>query len=191
MQQNPVTTSPPQSSMGAAKARATDGLRRFIREDNTVRRALKWTIALDAAIASVLFFCHLRPWSLGFALGGSISVFSLVTLLGIVPLVFAPGRSPKARGLLSLTFFMKIPIYAALLAAANRAHGVEPLAAAAGIALAPMVLTFQSLATVLREAAAESRTPKSADAGTPEAVTKAPGFASRPTTTGQPLHEGI
>ena len=56
-------------------------------------------------------------------------------------MLFQPGASPHVRGLLGMTLYMKLPIYAVLLYLAASVKGIAPMAVGLGMALAPMVIT--------------------------------------------------
>ena len=129
----------------------------FFREEKSVVRSLK-SAALCAATLNLLLFYGCRTmWAWGFLIGALISLFSLASLLVIVPILFRPEASPKVKGLLSLTLLLKLPLYAFALSLATPRHGIEPLAAGVGIALMPLVLTFRTAAAFLLEEVREQR----------------------------------
>ena len=146
---------------------ARKSLSRFMQEDKTLVRALK-SAAWCAAALDLLFFASGQPaWGRGFLIGALVSLFSLVSLIVIVPILIRPHASPRVKGLLSATLFMKLPFYAIALWLASPRHGVEPMGAGLGIALVPLVLTFRTAAALLMESAREQR---KAAAATPKAV---------------------
>ncbi len=138
-----------------------------MQEDKTVVRSLK-SAAWFAAALNLLFFCSgQKMWAWGFLIGSLVSLFSLVSLIVIVPILFRPHASPHVKGLLLMTLFLKLPFYGVALSLASPRHGVEPMAAGLGISLVPLILTFRTAAALLWEEAREQR--KNA-APTPHAV---------------------
>ena len=138
-------------------AEAIRSLNRFMQEDKTVVRSLKSAAWFSAAL-DLTFFCSGQTmWAWGFLIGALISLFSLGSLIVLVPILFRPHASPHVKGLLLMTLFLKLPFYAIALSLANPRHGVEPMAVGLGIALIPLVLTFRTAAVLLIEGAREQR----------------------------------
>jgi hypothetical protein len=128
-----------------------------MQEDKTVVRSLK-SAAWVAIALDVMFFCSgQNHWGWGFLIGALVSLFSLVSLVVIVPILVRPGASPHVKGLLAMTLFLKLPFYALALGLANPQHGVEPMAVGLGVALVPLVLTFRTAGILLMEGAREQR----------------------------------
>lgn len=126
-----------------------------MQEDKTVVRALK-SAACVATVLDLTFFCSGQSkWGWGFLIGALVSLFSLFSLIVIVPILIRPKASPHVKGLLSLTLFLKLPFYAIALSLANPRHGVEPMAVGLGIALVPLILTFRTAAVLLMEGVRE------------------------------------
>lgn len=134
-----------------------------MQEDKTVVRSLKSAAYLAAGL-DLAFFCSGRAtWGWGFLIGACVSLFSLTSLVVIVPMLIRPGASPHVKGLLAMTLFLKLPFYAIALGLANPRHGVEPMAVGLGVALVPLVLTFRTAAALLMEGVREQQkalTPK-------------------------------
>ncbi len=148
-------------------AEAIRSLTRFMQEDKTVVRSLK-SAAWFAAVLDLLFFCSGKSmWGGGFLIGALISLFSLGSLIVIIPILIRPNASPHVKGLLSMTLFLKLPIYAVALSLSTPRHGIEPMAVGLGIALVPLVLTFRTAAALLIE---EARAQRKAVAPKPQAV---------------------
>jgi len=142
-------------------------LSRFMQEDKTVVRSLR-SAACFAAALDLMFFCGGQPtWGWGFLIGALISLFSLGSLIVIVPILIRPHASPHVKGLLALTLFCKLPFYGIALSLANPHHGVEPMGVGLGIALIPLVLTFRTAAAMVL---AEARAQRKAAAPKPQAV---------------------
>jgi hypothetical protein len=138
-------------------AEATRSLSRFMQEDKTIVRSLK-SAAWFAAALDLTFFCSGQTsWGWGFLIGALVSLFSLVSLLVLVPILFRPHASPHVKGLLTMTLFLKLPFYGIALSLANPRHGVEPMATGLGTALIPLVLTFRTAGILLMEQAREQR----------------------------------
>ena len=148
-------------------AEVTRSLNRFMQEDKTVVRSLKSAACLAAALDLTLFCSGRTPWAWGFLLGALVSLFSLVSLIVLVPILFRPHASPHVKGLLLMTLFLKLPFYGIALSLASPRHGVEPMAAGVGIALIPLVLTFRTAAALLLE---EARAQRKAVAPKPQSV---------------------
>lgn len=138
-------------------AEARKSLSRFMQEDKTIVRSLK-SAARCAAVLDLTLFCTGQTmWAWGFLIGALVSLFSLVSLLVLVPILFRPHASPHVKGLLTMALFLKLPFYGIALSLVHPSHGVEPMAAGVGIALIPLVLTFRTAAAMLLEGAREQR----------------------------------
>jgi hypothetical protein len=129
------------------------------KQDKMQHRALKAGVWATALITAALFYANLPTWAWGFLIGSLLSLFSMVTLTVIVPFLFQPGVGQRAKGLLTATLFMKLPFFCIGLYIIAKGKFVEPMAAGAGIALIPAVLTVfavrQAFADARAEAAAE------------------------------------
>jgi hypothetical protein len=148
-------------------AEATRSLTRFMQEDKTVVRSLKSAAWFAVALDLTIFNYRQPMWGWGFLIGALLSLFSLVSLIVVVPILIRPGASPHVKGLLAMTLFMKLPLYAVALSLSNPRHGIEPMAVGLGIALVPLVLTFRTAAALLME---EARVQRKAAAAKPQAV---------------------
>src|SRR5436853_32270 len=101
-------------------------------EEKITQSGLKAGIQF-AILATILLFCGgRRDWGWGFVIGGFLSLLSLFSLTVLVPMLFRPGTN-CAKGILTLTLFMKLPLYLFLLSFVSQQHGVEPIAAVLGI----------------------------------------------------------
>jgi len=148
-------------------ADARKSLSRFMQEDKTVVRSLT-SAAWFAGVLDMMFLCSGHSnWAWGFLIGALISLFSLFSLIVIVPILIRPKASPHVKGLLAMTLFCKLPFYAIALSLANPKHGVEPMGVGLGIALIPMVLTFRTAAALVL---AEVRAQRKAAAPKPQVV---------------------
>jgi len=148
-------------------AEATRSLSRFMQEDKTVVRSLKSAAWFAVALDLTLFSSRQTMWGWGFLVGASLSLFSLVSLIVIVPILIRPHASPHVKGLLAMTLFLKLPLYAIALSLSNPHHGIEPMAVGLGIALVPLVLTFRTAAALVME---EARVQRKAAAPKPQVV---------------------
>ena len=148
-------------------AQVRKSLSRFMQEDKTIVRSLKCAACLAAVLDLTLFCSRQTMWAWGFLIGALVSLFSLASLIVLVPILFRPHASPHVKGLLLMTLFLKLPFYGIALSLATPRHGVEPMAAGLGIALIPLVLTFRTAAALLLE---EARAQRRAAAPKPQAV---------------------
>ncbi len=138
-------------------AEARKRLNRFRQQDPLVERTLKSAVVAAGSVSLLLFYGSPRTWAWGFLMGALLSLFSVMTLAAIVPILIRPHASPYVKGLLMLTLLLKLPLYVLVLSLANTRHGVEPMAVGGGLVLVPMVLTLRTLATLLLEGAGEPR----------------------------------
>lgn len=113
-------------------------------------------------ITLVLFYARLSTWALGFFIGGALSLLSLFSLTVIVPFLFQPGAGHTARHLLTLTLFMKLPIYSVGLYAASRGDWCDPRGTGIGIVLAPAVITGYAIRQAFADARAEAEAARQA-----------------------------
>jgi hypothetical protein len=170
---------------------ARKNLKRFMQEDKIVVRSLKSGAWMAAFTTLLFFYAGHRDWGLGFLIGALVSLFSLFSLFVIVPILFQPGASPQVKGLLTMTLFMKLPLYCIGLSMANPAHGVEPMATGLGTCLVPLVLMCKGVMIVVLESVREQRACEQAAAKvrTLKAVRPAPEARSAP--RGQPVHGAL
>lgn len=123
-------------------------------EDNLALRTVK-TGAVAAVFLTLLLIGsgHLR-WAGGFFIGASLSLFSIFSLMVVIPFLMRPGAPACAPALLGITLFMKLPAYALGLFFAVKIAGSSPLAAALsillGVLLAPLVITLKTLGSLLQ-----------------------------------------
>jgi|GEM_PF-7123410 len=124
-------------------------------KDPVTRHAIKYGACL-AAIGTVLFFTiGQTDWAKGFLIGSLLSIFSMSSLMFLVPFLFVPGNR-VAKGLLGATLFMKLPIYGILVYLAVLVAKTGWFALVLGIALVPAVLTGCAIQNAFRDAAAEN-----------------------------------
>jgi hypothetical protein len=110
-------------------------------EQKITRRSLISGAWATALLTGVLFFAGRPTWAVGFLIGSLLSLFSMISLTVIVPILFRPGAGAGTKGVLGLTLFMKLPIFGAVLYLVANGKFAEPMAVGAGIALIPAVLT--------------------------------------------------
>jgi len=115
------------------------------KNDNLAIRTLK-TGAL-VALGGMLWLRMLGhpAWGWGFLAGSLLSLFSLFTLMVVIPFLLRPGGGQLSVALLMVTLLMKLPLYAVGLYIAVRLSGNAPLSAFAGLTLAPAVITLKTL----------------------------------------------
>src|SRR5262249_54568850 len=111
-------------------------------EEPLTIRSLKSSFWVLLITISVLFWSGHGDWAKGFLVGALCSLFSIFSLMVIVPMLFRPGASPHVKGLLSMTLFMKLPLYALALYLVTSVSGFEPMGAGIGMALVPAVITL-------------------------------------------------
>jgi hypothetical protein len=124
-------------------------------EDTLALRTVK-TSVVSAVFLTLLLIStgHLR-WAGGFLIGAGLSLFSIFSLMIVVPFLLRPGAPACAPTLLGIALFMKLPTYALGLYLAVRIAGSAPLSAilsvTLGILLAPLVITLKTLGGMLAE----------------------------------------
>lgn len=110
-------------------------------EQKITAPALKAGAWAAVLITAILFFAKLPTWAAGFLIGSLLSLFSMFSLMIVVPILFRPSTAAGAKGLLTMTLFMKLPIFGAVLYLVAKTKFAEPMAVAAGVILIPAVLT--------------------------------------------------
>lgn len=124
-------------------------------KDPVTRNSIKYGAYLGM-IGTVLFFTIGHPdWGKGFLIGSLLSILSMSSLMFLVPFLFIPGNR-AAKGLLSATLFMKLPIYGVLVYLAVLVAKTGWFALVLGITVVPAVLTGCAIRGAFREAAAEN-----------------------------------
>lgn len=114
-------------------------------EEKAAVRALKTSAWVAVFTTLLLIRAAHTDWAWGFSIGAFVSLFSLVSLTIVIPMLFQPGASSHVRGLLGLTLFMKLPVYAGCLYLATSVRGVAPMAVGIGLALSPIVITARTI----------------------------------------------
>jgi hypothetical protein len=107
-------------------------------------------------LTAALFYAGRPTWAVGFLIGSLLSLFSMVSLTIIVPILFRPSASAGAKGLLGMSLFMKLPIFGAVFYLISKTNIAEPMAIGAGIALIPAVLTGFAIRQAFRDAQRET-----------------------------------
>src|SRR5260221_14128572 len=78
-------------------------------EDNLALRTLK-TGAISTVFLTLLLCGAGRfPWAGGFCIGAALSLFSIFSLMVVVPFLLRPGAPAHASLLLGIPLFMKLP----------------------------------------------------------------------------------
>ena len=127
-------------------------------QDEINLRTLKTGSWLAALIVLTLAWTGHRAAAWGFGLGALLSLFSLLSLTVIVPTLFHPNASRHVKQVLSITLYMKLPVYCMALYLIARLPGLGPALSVAGIALSPAVITLKTLGGMIARSPAERRT---------------------------------
>ena len=101
-----------------------------------------WTLSLTTF---ALFEMQKLTWATGFALGSALSLFSLLSLAIVVPLLFQPGMPRYVTALLGVTLLMKLPLYCGAFYLTATGHFLCPGAVFAGLLLAPVLITLKTI----------------------------------------------
>jgi hypothetical protein len=132
------------------------GLIRFTMFEDTLALRTVKTGAVSAVFLTLLLIGTGHPsWAVGFFIGAALSLFSIFSLMVVVPFLMRPGAPSYASTLLGLALFMKLPTYVLGLYFAVRIAGSSPINAilciTLGVLLAPLVITLKTLGTLLAE----------------------------------------
>jgi hypothetical protein len=119
-------------------------------DDKIAFRSLTSCVPVAAVTTYALCALHHKSWALCYATGGFLSLFSLFSLTIVVPMLVRPSASPAVKWVLGLTLFMKLPIYMFALYLMTQLAASGAMAAVFGIALAPMVITFNTVVGMVR-----------------------------------------
>ncbi len=95
--------------------------------------------------AWMVLLLSLRGWwsvALGVAVGSALSLFSLWSLVVLVPALLRPGRRGLRHGLTAI-LFLKFPLYVAVLYWATQVMHADVFALFGGIALVPVVIVLK------------------------------------------------
>ena len=114
-------------------------------EEPLTIRSLKTSILVLLITTSGLFWAGHGDWAKGFMIGALCSLFSMFSLMVIIPFLFQPGASPEVKGLLGMTLFMKLPLYAVALYVVTSVRGFEPMGAGLGMVLVPAIITSHTV----------------------------------------------
>src|SRR5947209_5775968 len=128
----------------------TESARRSMTDDNLPQRTLKTTFWLAAFFVLLFEARGDRSIALGLTIGAAVGLFSLWSLLVVVPKLFRPGNS-VAKLWLGMAAIMKLPIYCVVLSIAMTSKHIAPLAVFCGVALVPMVIFLKTVGAQLVE----------------------------------------
>jgi hypothetical protein len=110
-------------------------------------RSLAMTIILALLLMAVSFLMRIPRMAWGIGIGASLSVFSLGTLIYVVPRLFVPGKS-SARFWMAFVAFLKLPIFMIVLYYAIRLEShkyIDPVGVFSGVALGPLTILLKVL----------------------------------------------
>ena len=107
------------------------------------QRTLRTTFWLSAFFALVFGLRGDFRVSFGLALGAAIALFSLWSLIVLVPRLAAPGNASASKFLLGMAAFLKLPLYAGILQFAMVSPYIEPFAVFVGACFVPAVLVLK------------------------------------------------
>ena len=122
-------------------------------EPNMVKGSYFPTLMASILITVLLAQCGHSNWAWGFGVGAGISVFSLLSLGTIVPMLMFPSAPGATQFLLSLVMILKLPLYVVALYVVTRMPGADARSAFPGILMAPAVIASKTFYTVLAQAA--------------------------------------
>jgi len=111
-------------------------------DERLPQRTLKTTFWVGAFFMLIFGLRGEMPVVFGLAIGTSIGLLSLWSLIFAVPRLFVPG-SAAPKFLLGMVAFLKLPLYAAILSFAMTSRFVNPFAVFVGAALVPVVLVLK------------------------------------------------
>ena len=152
-------------------------------KSNPVYKLSAAGILLTATVCAVLVHMHLAGWAIGMAAGSAISLFSLLSVGILIPIVMMPNAPGASQFLLGLVLFLKLPIYAILLWAVSLIPGVDMRSTVPGVILAPTLVGAHAVLQVLWEPIRESAHRRRVKRGgrvnaAPSAVRNAPRYGS-------------
>lgn len=94
-------------------------------------------------------------WGWGFLIGSAISLFSLLSLQILIPMLVNADAPRNASTRIGLVLWMKLPVYGGGLYLGTHLAGVSPAAMAIGIGLAPAVITSRAVCSLFAKPEAE------------------------------------
>ncbi len=118
-------------------------------------RILILSLAVTVLATSAMYFTGHSRWAFGFLTGAGLSIFSLATISLAVSRLVKPGVPPKARNLLKLALWLKLPAFAGglyfivKLSEGKRTDAL--LISIAGMGLVPALVAINSVLDVLKD----------------------------------------
>lgn len=107
------------------------------------QRTLRTTFWLAALFSLIFGLRGEMKIAFGLALGSAIALFSLWSLIVLVPRLVTPGKAPVSKFLLGTAAFLKLPLYAGILQFAMVSPLIEPFAVFVGACFVPAVLVLK------------------------------------------------
>src|SRR5438874_12241570 len=117
---------------------------RLLPNETLPQRTLKSTFWLAVFFVLVFGLRGELRISFGLGLGAAIALFSLWSLIMLVPRLVTPGNARKSKLLLGIAAFLKLPLYACVLQFAMVSPYIEPFAVFVGACFVPAVLILKS-----------------------------------------------
>lgn len=114
-------------------------------------RSVKTSALLATAGTLLLLAGAHRVAAWDFAIGALISLFSLGSLVVLIPRLFRPRGSKSGGALAAFLLLSKLPIFGAGVLLVLSIHGFSPLFAVAGMGLAPAVITLKTLGAMVSQ----------------------------------------
>ena len=110
-------------------------------------RSLAMTVILALLLMTICFLVRIPRMAWGIGIGASLSVFSLGTLIYVIPRLFVPGKS-SPRFWMGFVTFLKLPIFMIVLYYAIRSEShkyIDPVGVFSGVALGPLTIMLKVL----------------------------------------------
>ncbi len=112
-------------------------------------RALRTSIVLTVITSLLLSGTPHKDVLTGFGIGAALSIFSLLSLILLVPMQLRPRTTQGARIIGILMLAAKLPVYGFGVWLAVGTLKGSPIALVMGIALVPAVITLQTLGALI------------------------------------------
>lgn len=119
------------------------------KRQSLTRRVVRDGLLFSVVLSSILVLSRNGNWAVSYLWGVFLSLFSLISLMVVLPRLLHPKAPQIATLLLMLLLFIKLPFYGVCLFMAIRATGFSAVALLGGAILVPTMIAYDAMRTLL------------------------------------------
>lgn len=121
------------------------------KRQSLTRRVVREGLLFSVALTFALVVSKHGNWAVSYLWGAFLSLFSLISLMVVLPRLLHPKAPQIATFLLTLLLFFKLPFYGVCLFLAIHAPGFSAFALLGGAVIVPVLIGLDAIKTLLPE----------------------------------------